>query len=113
MGLFIANPSSESLEPNKYTSKRGILYQLKDTLYNEFKSSSSMLAKKAGITGTATASNNELTKSITDYENKIKDMETAFTKREQALYSKYAALETMMNKLNSQQSYLLAQLGMS
>ena len=63
--------------------------------------------------GTSTFSNNELTKSISSYEKKIKDMETDFSRREQALYSKYATLETMMNKLNAQQSNLLSQLGMS
>ena len=47
------------------------------------------------------------------YERKMEDMEKAFSKKEQALYSKYATLETMMNQLNSQQSYLLSQLGMS
>lgn len=96
---------------NKAKSQTGILYKLKDTLYSEFKSSTSVLSKKVGLQGTSTFSNNELTKSISDYESKIKDMEKEFTKREQALYSKYATLETMMNKLNSQQSSLQSMFG--
>lgn len=105
MNLFIGN--SEDI------SQKGIMLQLKDTLYSEFKTSSSILSKKVGLEGTSTFSNNELTTSISKYENKIKDMEKDFSKREQALYSKYATLETMMNKLNAQQSNLLSQLGMS
>ena len=43
----------------------------------------------------------------------MKDMEKDFSRREQALYTKYANLETIMNKYNSQQSYLMQQLGLS
>lgn len=113
MNLFIGKPEEGDKTTPEYTSKTGILHQLKDTLYKEFKTSSSTLSNKVGLEGTSTFSNNELTKSISDYENKIKDMEKDFTRREQALYSKYATLEKMMNQLNSQQSNLMSQLGMS
>ena len=96
---------------NEAKSQTGILYKLQSVLRSEFKSSTSVLAKKVGLQGTSTFSNNELTKSISDYEKKIQDMEKEFTKREQALYSKYATLETMMNKLNSQQSSLQSMFG--
>ncbi|GAA0077569.1 flagellar filament capping protein FliD [Clostridium sp. CTA-5] len=108
MNLFIGNSDSTD------KSQRGILHQLKDTIETEFmKSSSSPLLKKAGFEGTSTFSINELSKSMTDYEKKIKDMQTDFSRREQAMYSKFATLEKMMNKLNSQQSNLMSQLGMS
>ncbi|WP_394887338.1 flagellar filament capping protein FliD [Clostridium butyricum] len=113
MNLFIGKPEEGDKTTPEYTSKTGILHQLKDTLYKEFKTSSSILSNKVGLEGTSTFSNNELTKSISDYENKIKDMEKDFTRREQALYSKYATLEKMMNQLNTQQSNLMSQLGMS
>lgn len=113
MNLFIGKPEEGDKTTPEYTSKTGILHQLKDTLYKEFKTSSSTLSNKVGLEGTSTFSNNELTKSISDYENKIKDMEKDFTRREQALYSKYATLEKMMNNLNAQQSNLMSQLGMS
>lgn len=96
---------------NEEKNQTGILNKLKDILYSEFKSSSSPLAKKVGLQGTATFSNNELTKSISDYEKKIKDMERDFTKREQALYSKYATLEKMMSNLASQQLSLQSMFG--
>ncbi len=114
MNLFIGQPEKgETTTESQYTSKTGILYQLNETLRKEFKTSSSLLSQKAGMEGMSTFGNNELTKSMSDYEKKIKDMEKDFSRREQALYSKYATLEKMMNNLNSQQSNLMSQLGMS
>ncbi|WP_252231547.1 flagellar filament capping protein FliD [Clostridium sp. ZBS15] len=108
----LAGLSSEEIRKRK--NQTGILFKLKDTIDVEFrKSTSSPLLKKAGFEGTSTFSTNELSKNITNYEKKIKDMEKSFSRREQALYSKYATLEKMMNKLNSQQSNLMSQLGMN
>ncbi|MBN1057653.1 flagellar filament capping protein FliD [Clostridium botulinum] len=105
MNLFIGKSEDKS--------KNGILNQLKDTLDKEFMKSTGSLLEKAGYEGSSTFTNNTLTKNISTYEKKIKDMEKSFARREQQLYSKYATLETMMNKLNSQQSNLMSQLGMS
>lgn len=114
MRLFTATPTdSKNLTSSEKNSKSGIAQRLKSILYDETMTVSSRLLKKAGYEGTTTVTNNELTKSIEKYERKMEDMEKAFSKKEQALYSKYATLETMMNQLNSQQSYLLSQLGMS
>ncbi|MCS6104147.1 hypothetical protein DWV12_06945 [Clostridium botulinum] len=105
MNLFIGKSEDKS--------KNGILNQLKDTLDKEFMKSTGSLLEKAGYEGSSTFTNNTLTKNISTYEKKIKDMEKSFSRREQQLYSKYATLEKMMNKLNSQQSNLMSQLGMS
>ncbi|NFF81669.1 flagellar cap protein FliD [Clostridium botulinum] len=113
MNLFIGKPEEGDKTTSEYTSKTGVLHQLNDTLKKEFKTSTSSLSKKVGMEGTSTFTNNALTKSMSDYEKKIKDMEKSFSRREQALYSKYATLEKMMNNLNSQQSNLMSQLGMS
>ena len=114
MRLFTATPTdSKNLTSSEKNSKSGIAQRLKSILYDETMTVSARLLKKAGYEGTTTVTNNELTKSIEKYERKVKDMEKAFSKKEQALYSKYATLETMMNQLNSQQSYLLSQLGMA
>lgn len=113
MNLFIKSaPKDESLSSTDKYLKTGVLYRLKDVLYNETITSTSNFLKKVGYEGTVTAYNNTLTKSIEEYERKMKDMEIDFARREQALYSKYATLESMMNKYNAQQSYLMQQLGM-
>lgn len=114
MRLFTETPTdSKDLTSAEKNSKSGIAQRLKSILYDETITVSARLLKKAGYEGTTTVANNELTKSIEKYERKMEDMEKAFSKKEQALYSKYATLETMMNQLNSQQSYLLSQLGMA
>ncbi|MFR1708034.1 MAG: flagellar filament capping protein FliD [Clostridium sp.] len=114
MKLFISNPTStEGMTEQEKNSKTGIAQRLKTILYNETVTVASSIIKKAGIEGSASITNNELTKSIEKYERKIADMEKSFSTREQQLYSKWATIETMMNQLNSQQSYLMSQLGMS
>lgn len=109
LNLFTSNPKTTT--DTNGTTNKGILYQLKDTLYSEVMKSDSILSKKVGIEGTATFTNNTLTKNISDYETKIKKMQKDLATREQSLYSKYATLETIMNKYNSQQSYLTSYLG--
>lgn len=105
-------PTSVGLSDREKYSQTGIMYRLKDILYNETISTSSLLAKKAGIEGTSTAHNNTLTKTIEEYQRKIKDMESLYSSKEQALYIKYASLENIMNKYNSQMTYLSQSLGL-
>lgn len=113
MDMFIKTaPEDDSLSEGDKYSKTGMMNRVKDIIYNETFKSNSALLKKVGLEGTASAYNNNLTVSIQKYEQKMKDMEKDFSRREQALYSKYATLETMMNKYNSQQSYLMQQLGL-
>lgn len=111
MKLFTST-STATASTEKYANT-GIAQRIKTILYNETVTSQALLLQKAGMEGSSTSITNELTKSIEKFERRMSDMETAFSKREQLLYTKYANLETMMNKLNSQQSYLLSQLGMN
>ena len=110
MKLFTSTSTAAS-STEKYANT-GIAQRIKTILYNETVTSQALLLQKVGIEGSSSSITNELTKSIEKFERRMSDMETAFSKREQLLYTKYASLETMMNKLNSQQSYLLSQLGM-
>ncbi|MDU5105251.1 flagellar filament capping protein FliD [Clostridium sp.] len=113
MNMFIKSaPKDDTLSAGSKYAKTGIMFRLKDILYSETMLASATLLKKAGFEGTASAYNNEITLSIQKYEQKMKDMEKDFSRREQALYTKYANLETIMNKYNSQQSYLSQQLGL-
>jgi flagellar hook-associated protein 2 len=95
----------------KRKDQTGIFIKLKNTIYSETMSSDSSLAKKVGLEGTGTFTSNTLTKSISDYEKKIKDMQKSLASREQALYSKYANLEKILNQYNAQQSSLKSSLG--
>lgn len=110
MKLFIStSTATSSIEKNANT---GIAQRIKSILFDEAVTVQASLIKKAGIEGSSTVANNQLTKSIEQFDRRMKDMESIFSRREQKLYSQYAKLESMMNKLNSQQSYLMSQLGM-
>lgn len=93
------------------TNTKGILYELKETLETDMVKSSSTLAKKAGLEGTSTFSNNEITKQISAYETKLKEMDKLLATKEQTLYSKWASIEKMMNKMNAQQASLASYFG--
>ncbi|WP_411170325.1 flagellar filament capping protein FliD [Clostridium sp. MB05] len=105
-------PTNESLSSNQKYVGTGIMQRLKEVLNSEVVTVSSPIIKKAGIEGSSTAYTNDITRSMQKYEQKMKDMERDFSRREQLLYSKYAKLENIMNKYNSQQGYLMQQLGM-
>lgn len=112
--LFTSSPSDdEGISDTEKYNQTGMLYRLQSVFKSEFESSNSALAKKAGVEGTSTFSQNTLSKQIAAYEKKITLMESNFTKRETALYSKYASLETIMNNYNSQMSYLSSYFGTS
>lgn len=98
MKIFISSGDTDS--------EKGMLQRLKSLFDKETQNSSGSLLKKAGMEGSSTASNNTLSKKIAKYEEKIERMESLFSTKQQALYTKYARLETLMNNLNSQQSYL-------
>ncbi|WP_346913601.1 flagellar filament capping protein FliD [Clostridium sp.] len=113
MKLFTNSPPKvEGMSDQEKYNRSGIAQRLKSILYNETVTVTSSLIKKAGIEGSISVVNNDLTKSIANYEKKMVDMEKDFSRREQQLYSKWATIESMMNKLNSQQNYLMSQLGM-
>lgn len=107
--LFTSAGTKDSTT-NKY-SGRGIAYQLKDLFDKETQTSSGALLKKAGMEGESTVSNNTLSQKISKYKTKIDLMQSIFSRKQQALYTKYASLETAMNNLNSQISYLQSNLG--
>lgn len=113
MKLFVnAKPTDGAMSEDEKYAATGIFQRIKTILYDETVTTQAILLNKAGFEGTSLVANNDLTKSIEAYEKRMADMETIFSRREQALYTKYAKLETMMNNLNSQQSSLLSQLGM-
>lgn len=104
--LFLRQPVDD-----KDPSTGGILSKMKDTLYNETVSVSSPLMKKAGMEGSVTAFNNELTTTMEKKQKIIAEMERDLATRENNYYLQFSRLETQMNKLNSQNAYLMAQLG--
>lgn len=104
MKLFTA-PEETKVNAEGKTEKvpgtGGVFTRIKNTIYDNTKSSTkSALIKKAG---TATNnSNSTITKKINSYAKTISEMQTILKRKEQKLYSKYATLETAMNRYNNQ-----------
>ena len=73
---------------------------------NNVGSSSSILIKKAGLKNTVAVADNFLSKEIEKYKSKISELTKRMSAKETALYAKFAKLESTMNRLNSQMSYL-------
>lgn len=113
MNIFLQKPTDTTgMTESEINSKTGIMYRLKDILNNEFVSSTkSSLIQKAGLEGTVFLNENPLSKQINEYEKKIKEMNSLFSDKEQALYSKYAKLETAMNTYNTQLSNMASYFG--
>ena len=85
----------------------GIMYRMKDVLNTEVVSTTkSALINKAGIEGTTSFTQSTLSKLISEYEKKIDELQDWYDDKEQALYTKWANIETLMNNYNSQSSYL-------
>lgn len=88
-------------------STTGIGNRMKTILNNEVVSTTkSAIIAKAGMEGTTSATTSTLAKQIAEYEKKLEELQDWFDDKEQALYSKWANIETLMNNYNSQSSYL-------
>lgn len=113
MALFTNVPTNTTGQStSQVTSETGIAYRLKNTLYSETVSSTnSLLIQKAGMEGTLYVTSNTLSKQIASYNKKITDLTSDLSTREQGFYTKYSKLESAMQSLNNQSSYLQSQLG--
>lgn len=90
-----------------YEAFSSALSKSKDVVHNYVGTSSSVFLKKAGMDKTATKVNNLFSEQIRKQEEKIKTLNRKYSDKENALYAKFALLESTMSKLNAQMSYLL------
>ena len=100
-------------------SEEGIFQRLNDILADNIRTTRNsygkkgLLLEKAGIKGDFSEYSNLLTKDLLDKQTAIDAMVTRMTAKENQYYSQFAKLETAMNKMNSQSSWLAQQLGTS
>ncbi len=69
------------------------------------------LLEKAGIVGDRSETKSVLAKEILQYDDDAYEMNKKLVAKENALYQKYAAMESALNKLNSQSSWIAQQFG--
>lgn len=94
-----------------YKAVTGALDKMKEVTYSYAGSSSSVFAKKAGIVNTSTVTNNLFSEQIKKQEEYIKELTNKMLDKQEKLYLKFSNLESSMNSLNSQMSYLISSLG--
>ena len=87
--------------------KSSVMEGLKSTINKYVGGSSSVFAKKAGLEKTASAVNNFYSEQLKRQADIIKNLQKKMSDKENSLYKKFGALESSMNKLNSQMNYFM------
>lgn len=94
------------------TKNAGIIPKMRELINKNFVKFDSIFNKKAATSGVY-ALTNEMTKQITEKKKLISQMNEDLNDRQEALYSKYSALETAMAKAQSQQASMSSWFGTS
>jgi flagellar hook-associated protein 2 len=108
--------STDGLNQTRY-DEEGIFQRISDVLQDYTRTTRSsnglkgILLEKAGVKGDFTEFNNILSNQIKDKDKAIKDLVTKLSDKQEKYYLMFSKLETAMNKLNSQSSWLAQQLG--
>ena len=97
----------------KRNSDQGIFQRINDIFEDNTKTTGKkgLLLEKAGIKGNYTEFNNLLTTDMVNKQKYIDLMKTRMATKEDQYYSQFAKLETAMNKMNSQSSWIAQQMG--
>ncbi|MGG1760683.1 flagellar hook-associated protein 2 [Bacillus velezensis] len=102
------NADSPDTAKTKKPEEQGIARRLKDTL-NKMQT---QISKQAG-TESSVSTSFAIGKSLNEIETNISNMKTKLDDIETSYYKKFSALDTALEKLNSQSSYLTSMLGSS
>ncbi|MCB2340749.1 flagellar filament capping protein FliD [Clostridium estertheticum] len=111
------NPDATSKERSDRNGEQGIFQRINDIMQDYTRTSRNsngkkgILLEKAGIKGDTTEFKSLLSDDIIKKDKKINEMVKSLATRENSFYLKFSKLETAMNKLNSQSSWLTQQLG--
>lgn len=123
--LFIKTSDSVPLYDRDLTQEQrnvrykeqGLLHRISDIL-NDYISTlrnkegyKGILLEKAGMEGDLSQYESSLSKEIRAYEERINEMYTRLAEKEESYYRKFTELEKYMSQMNSQLSWLFAQLG--
>jgi flagellar hook-associated protein 2 len=106
-----------SEEKQAYHKQSGVLRRLASIIEDNIstvrnaKGYKGTLLEKAGIENDLTNTKNLLSYELEDYDDRIDDLVAKLAKKEESYYSKFSALETMLNKMNQQSSWILSQFG--
>ena len=96
--------TSSSSTATQSTTGDGVLSQLKVALNNNVMNSGSQFQQVAGVVGTTSEYTNEITLQLQDETTNISTLTDQLNTQENALYQKYANMETQLNNIDSSSS---------
>ncbi|MTK10641.1 MAG: flagellar filament capping protein FliD [Clostridiaceae bacterium] len=125
MKIFTASTNSiPTTKPDEYSSyaddkwqdkykydNMGIFKRIENIINTSSVKSDGNLLKKAGYQGTVSDLTNSITKQLNDQDKAISEMNKKLADKQEKYYQMFAKLETAMNNMNAQQSWLAQQLG--
>ncbi|MEG0614825.1 MAG: flagellar filament capping protein FliD [Oscillospiraceae bacterium] len=97
-----------------FTSENGLMAQVSQSIDKAIGTkggANGTLVQIAGIANTSTTSENRLSKQIDTYKSMIETMKTKYAAEQERYWTQFTNLETVMNKYNSQSSWLAEQFG--
>ncbi len=112
----INSSNGSKLRSQRY-AESGIAQRFSDIIQDAIRTSTDSngskgsLLEKAGIVGDRSETKSVLAKEILEYDDDAYEMNKKLIAKENALYKKYAAMESALNKLNSQSSWIAQQFG--
>jgi flagellar hook-associated protein 2 len=112
----INSGTSSTLRSQRY-NESGIAQRFSDILQDAIRTNTDVdgnkgtLLEKAGIVGDRSEYQSVLAKEMLQFDTDAYDLNKKLVAKENALYQKYAAMESALNKLNSQQNQLSQMLG--
>ncbi len=97
---------STSSDINTNFNESGIINRIKDTFDRYTNKYNSVLVQKSGYKGSMNEFTNQFTKQMIEIERKVLLLEKKYSEKEKRLYMDFAKLESSMNQLNSQMTWL-------
>jgi flagellar hook-associated protein 2 len=106
----VSDPAAKS---ERY-SENGLIYRLNDIIQdnirtNTINSHRGALLEKAGAVGDRSQYSNTIYDQISDYDDKIAEMNDELTAKENSYYDQFSKLETLISQMNNQSSWLAQQ----
>ena len=111
------SPNLNSTDKAERYSENGIIMRLYDIMQDNIRTTrdsegrKGKLIEKAGITGDISEFGNLIYDEITGYNERINSLNDMLINKENRYYEKFAAMESIISKMNSQSNWLAAQLG--
>lgn len=110
-----SNYNLSSTQRTQRYNEEGLMYRISDILDDNIGTfgTKGALLQKAGIVGDSSQYSNSLYKQLSEYNTEMIDMNEQLMQKQNNYYRMYSNLETVLDQMNQQKSWLSSQLGQS